>query len=378
MVSDALHQKGANGLVAEYQCALRLAEMLVTANLRTNADLSALRSDRDNAVHRVANELTDQQVARAKAQGDALAGHIFKAISEEPGWLGITDKTPSELKAATIAIRTVGHNTNSGNSADLVLSFEFTDRSAVRIPISLKAYGDRASSLGSKSFKTSLSRVFLNKKRCSDADFIRAFGPKAQEFVNLLNDFEQASREFYSSPAGQQFIADYRARKNNSSARVNNPLRRKEVGDYFVETRGFVPEHKFAELYVQLFQIGMQELVGASDTQWSEFLAGLRFVLGMDNDILTLNAVADDRTGEVLRVENSFLSGTYGQIRETLVRGVDVQLTHRPGSSTIGVELVHGPARVRALSLAIWKDATIQFKLDTRSDDPVRVRYEVD
>lgn len=72
--------------------------------------------------------------------------------------------------------------------------------------------------------------------------------------------------------------------------------------------------------------------------------------------------VHDD--GQVLEVQNSFLSDTYAKLRSVLVPGCQTLLTTKPGSSVVGVELSHGETSVKDLSLAIWKDATIQFKLD--------------
>lgn len=365
-VDPVLHQRGANGLIAEYQCALTLNESLEAATYETIADSAMLTRARDATVRRVANELTPAQVTRAMAQGDALARHILEGIMSDPLRLGLHEIPVSELARAKVSVETIGHNTNSGTSADLSVRFVWPD-GAVDVPISLKAYGKRSTSLGSKGAKASLSRVFLNAPLISDEEFVDYFGEAASHFQLLLLDFKAAAHEFYSSPDGAAFVRAYQERKRlPTSARVNNPLRRKEVGDYFIATRGFVPEHRFAELYVKMFDIGVRRLRDGGDQDWAAFLNGFRFVLGMEGDILTLNAVADDRTGRVLRVENSFLSDAYAQIRRVLVPGCDVTLTHRPGSSVVGVELGYGSARVRCLSLAIWKDATIQFKLDSR------------
>jgi hypothetical protein len=112
-----------------------------------------------------------------------------------------------------------------------------------------------------------------------------------------------------------------------------------------------------------MFNIGLATLTPDDDVRWRQYLDGLRFVLGMDDDILILNAVAHD-DGQVLEVQNSFLSDTYAKLRSVLVPGCQILLTNKSGSSIVGVELSHGETSVKDLSLAIWKDATIQFKLD--------------
>lgn len=41
-------------------------------------------------------------------------------------------------------------------------------------------------------------------------------------------------------------------------------------------------------------------------------------------------------------------------------RDIEFILKHKPQSSIVGVEIIHGSIRFTALNLAVWKDATIQ------------------
>lgn len=361
-MSPALHQKGANGIVAEYACVLALTRTLRSDGLTVVADADAQAKDHAAAIERVAGELTPEQIARANAQGDALAQHIVEGMTADPGRLGLAQFTPAQLLGGPITVQAVGHQTNSGNSADIVLGFDVAGQ-RIELPISLKAYGQRPTSLGSKGARASLTRMFLNAKRVKDADFVASFGEPASNFLALLADFKAASKEFYASEAGRAFVAEYRERKGNPTAKVNNPLRRTEVKQYFEATRGFTPQHRFAELYVAMFDEGLASLVDADIARWQEYLSGLRFVLGLDDDILILNAVASE-DGQILDVQNSFLSDTYAKLRAVLVPGCQTVLTNKAGSSVVDVRLSYQDIAVTDLSLAVWMDATIQFKLD--------------
>ncbi len=314
------------------------------------------------AQQRVANELSAAQINRAFEQGDALARYIFDGITREPTRLGIAADA-FRLAEITIDVLPTGHLTSSGSSADLRLGFYVGEVETLVLPISLKAYKGSVASLGSKGARASLCRFFLNEERVTDATFVEYFGTAAESFVQTLADFKRAATEFYVSAEGLAFIDEYERRKGYR--KVNNPLRRKEVGDHFERTRGFKSEHRFADLYVQMFQHGMNSVVTHDSTEeWHRFIRGARFVLGMENDILTLNAISND-LGVVEKVENSHLSDAYAALRRVLAPGCVFVLAHKPGSSIIGVRVRRGPDTVRCLTLAIWKDATIQFKLDS-------------
>lgn len=178
-----------------------------------------------------------------------------------------------------------------------------------------------------------------------------------------LERFKEVSKEFYGkSEEGRVFIEQYRIRKGDPKAKVNNPLRRKELGDYFFKVEGYWSEHEFARLYVDMFHHGFTHIKRISN--WDVFIGGVKFVLGVENDILTLNAVAGE-DGVVTSIINSHTSGTHGVLRQVLVPGCEFILKHKPGSSIIGVEVNHGSAKFTSLNLAIWKDATIQFKIDS-------------
>jgi hypothetical protein len=203
----------------------------------------------------------------------------------------------------------------------------------------------------------------LNSERVTDDEFAAYFGDPGRNFLAALSDFKAVAKDFYASDAGEAFVNAYEARKG--SRKVNNPLRRKEAGNYFKALRGYKSEHLFAELYVQMYAIGMNNLRSDGSTpDWPEYLEAMRFILGMDGDILTLNAIAGD-DGRVVKVENSYLSGAYAGLRRVLVPECEFALDMRPGSSMIDVTVSYGGETIKCLNLAIWKDATIQYKLDS-------------
>lgn len=360
---NALNQRGANGLVAEYVCAAELNRRLLDAGCDCLADQGLLDEGVDATVERVANELSPAQLDRAIAQGVALAEYVLQALTQDPAVLAMS-LDPGEVLGRSIDVRPVGHQTSKGSSVDLVVEVlpvdDAHDESEL-LELSLKAYAGTVSSLGSKSARACLSRAFLGEARVSDEEFVERFGGLGQEFLDLFDDFKAVAKEFYASPAGTRFVDEYEARKG--TRKVNNPLRRKEVGNYFFDVRGFKSEHRFAELFVRMFNAGVQSL--RTEDDWAKFLAGMRFVLGFDRGVVTLNAIADD-DGVVRQIDNSNETTAYGRVRRALVTGCSFRLEARPNSGNIGVDVQADGEVVGCLQLAIWKDATIQFKLDTR------------
>lgn len=360
-MTDVLHQRGAGGLIAEYRCAAALQEALEQSGYIMDSSLSWLERKLAMTIPRVGNELSPTLRGHALAQGDALAAYIAQCITAEPARLGLV-LSVADIRRGRISINTVGNATNSGTSADLLIEITL-DGAVVQLPISLKAYRGSTSSLGSKGARASLGRLFMGKAKVSDEELTQHFGAPADHFSHLLADFKMAAREFYNSPDGRAFVTDYQKRKGDPYARVNNPLRRKEVGDYFIVSRGFRPEHRFAELYADMFSIGMSRVQhDGGYEEWVAFLEGLRFLIGMDQDVVTLTA--SGQADNVITVSNSLDEGPYADLRAVLIRGCDVQLQVRPASSVLGVSVTYASITVEALSLTIWKDATIQFKLD--------------
>lgn len=353
----AVNQKGANGLIAEYQCALALAEALATLDIEVEQSQDDLRSSLGEAVARVANELTPAQVARAKNQGIALGNYLFDSLISNPSAIG-ADIDTSLQRLTSVSIELTGHSTNSGDPSDIVLTANGETYQVV-IPVSLKAYKSGTVSLGSKSARASLTRLFLGENRVSDAEFIDFFAEAGSSFLALYEDFKAASSEFYASAEGEEFVDRYEARKG--SRKVNNPLRRKEVGDYFESTRGFKSEHRFADLYIDMHEVGLSK-VDVTHEHAEQFVRELRFILGSP-EILALNAIAGD-DGKVVDVHNSLSHPAYQRLNSVLRPGVQLDLKKRERSSIVTVELRRGNVFSTDLSLAIWKDATIQYKLE--------------
>jgi hypothetical protein len=358
-VTNPLYQRGANGLVAEYECVRELNEVLAAAGITCLTPQDVLEQAKAAAVARVASDLTPQQLQRGTNQGAALGRFIAKALSDDPAALALM--LPAPLPELAVRVTHVGYLTNARDSADIALTFVHGGAEVALLQISLKAYRGTVSSLGSKSARASLTRVFLGKEKVPDPVFASYFGEPGARFLASLADFKAVADVFYrSAPEGQEFLDAYEARKG--TRKVDNKLRRKELGDYYLAQRGFKAEHVFAEQYVEMFSSGMSRI--DSEPSWAQFLVGMRFVLGMDQDVTTLNALATD-DGSVYRIVNSVVDGAYADVRRVLVPGCTFVLTHRLGSGNIGVEVAQAGLQVKCLQLAMWKDATIQFKLDT-------------
>jgi hypothetical protein len=351
-----INQKGANGLIAEYQAAVSLNATLAEQGYRTSANQTQLETDLNEAIGRVGNELTEQQVERAKKQGIAAAEYLFEQLLGEPTRLGLPEFNLSKQED-DIFIETVGHETNSGDPSDIKIKIT-RESTVLRLPVSLKAYRGPESSLGSKSAKTSLSRMFLNKETVSDEEFINFFGETGQEFLSEIEKFKKCAKEFYESPQGEAFLDKYEERKQ--TRKVNNPMRRKEVGDYFKKKYGYKSEHKYVEQYLALFEIGLEK-IEAQGKDAENFASALRFILG-NPEMLVVDVKASD-DGEILAIHNSLEHPIYLAFNRVLNPGVRLILSGKSNSSIIKVKLERDGIEFNNLSLAIWKDATIQYKL---------------
>ena len=357
-MAEKLFQKGGSGLVAEYQCAESLHRELSDEGVSCRPARNKLSEKVRDAIDRVAGDLSKAQLARALNQGNALGEYLATQLLERPEHLGL----PADLRAhhlKTVTITPTGHLTAKEGSSDIDLQLHYGARGMVKLPVSLKAYRSATSSLGSKSARASLARMFFGAPEVTDEDFLQIFGADGRDFIELLELFKSTADEFYDeSPEGRAFVDAFE--KERGTRKVNNPLRRAQVGDYFEKKHGFTPEHEFARLYANMFNAGFSR-VGES-IPWKTFLTGAEFVLGIEGNILTLNAIAGD-DGEVSRIVNSFTSSAYGKLRATLVEGCHFKLTSKKQSSILRVSLTNGKLSFGGLTLAIWKDATIQFKL---------------
>ena len=358
--STVLHQKGANGLLAEYHCARRLADRLSACGLEVSSTPPDLAAETRTQIAKYGNELTGAQFARAEKQGEALGDYLFDKMSGAPADIGLPDRFV--LKEHAMHLECIGHDTSKSNSADIVIECRSHSGTGIqRLPVSLKAYASTTTSLGSKAATASLGRLFMGKAKPKAEELVTQFGAPAAEFLELLADFKVVAKEFYEkSEEGKRFVEEYFARKG--TRRVNNKLRRKELGAYYDAKRGYVSEHRFANLFSRMFSEGYRRV--AEQGLWEEFFAALLFLWGMEDEILTLNAVAG-ADGHVMQVENSLLSSVHGRLRRALRPGVVVELISSTESGTLRVRVRNDQDIIDNLSLSIWKDATIQFKLTT-------------
>ena len=353
----AVQQKGANGLIAEYCACETLTALLEVSPLKTISTSTDFRDERLEAEHRVGNELNPDQIQRARRQGQALGEFIFEKLTTHPPSIGLSFPT-SEIASGTIEIHHVGSNTASGRPEDVEIVVELADGKRDRAPISLKAYKGGTVSLGSKSAKAALSRLFLDEEKCSDKEFGSKFGHDGAELLRVLALFKETAKRFYESDASTPFLDEYELRKG--TRKVNNPLRRKEVGEFFSEQHGYVSEHYFADLFSRIFNDSFDQMKGDEVAEGS-FIRQLRFVLG-NPEVLALNAVAESLHSDVM-IDSSFSNETYRKLNSILRLGMTMKLYQKSKSSIVRVEAARDNLVSSDLSLAVWKDATIQFKL---------------
>jgi hypothetical protein len=353
----AVQQKGANGLIAEYSACEALARQLEHSGLSTTLQSANFRDQRDAAETRVGNELNADQIRRARRQGDALGQYIFQNLTTQPSAIGIASSL-ADVASATIEVRHVGSNTGSGVPEDIEIVINLPGDHQERVPISLKAYRSGTVSLGSKSAKAALSRLFLNQERCSDAEFCDCFGPDGVEFLSTLDLFKKTSKLFYDTDASKLLKDQYEARKG--TRKINNPLRRKELGEFFHLKYGFVSEHRFNSLFCRIFNNSFNHM-RHQELSDQHFVQQLRFILG-NPEVLALNAVAETVESEVL-VDSSFSNEAYLRLNSVLRSGLTIRLIPNHQSSHSRVEVTRESLKSSDLSLAVWKDATIQFKL---------------
>ena len=353
----AIQQKGANGLIAEYMACETVSEQLALVGRLSGPDSLHFRQLRLAAEQRVGNELSAELIDRARRQGTALGNYVLDAVQSDPSKLGLSE-TSEDLSSARIEVRHVGYNTNSGVPEDILLSLEFPNGSIVKVPISCKAYKSGTVSLGSKSATAALGRLFANKERIKQDEFIRCFGSLGHEMLSLITLFKDTAAAFYESEVSNDFIDAYERRKG--TRKVNNPLRRKEVGQYFYQQYGYFSEHRFADLFRDIFNSAFVNPLH-SDEDNEAFVSQLRFIFA-NPEVLALNAVAETATS-VVRVDSSLQNPAYRDLNYVLHPGLRMRLVKRKGTANVGVEISRGSRACSALSLAVWKDATIQFKL---------------
>lgn len=341
---DPLYQKGANGIVAEYVCAYELAVLLELNQLTVRTPTQTLLTMRDQAIERVASDLSETQLERAKQQGKALAEHIYHNDSV------IASARQQKSKSTLLDVLPVGGGNDKEDPADLVLQWLEGTRHSGRAAYSLKATAGGETSLGSKSSRAMLTRLFLGKEQASDEEFRDTFGQPGSAYLEHAELYRRCANDFYESTEGKAFLDAYEKRKG--TRKVNNRLRRKEVGDWFNRKHGYKSEHRYAQLLVDCTGKQMQCDTAGLVEAWS-------FLLGRP-DMNVLEAVAGG-DGIVQQIISSKNESKYQRLASLLSPGLIVAFNNSSGKSIVTVTLQNGSGRGE-LTMAVWKDGTVQFK----------------
>jgi hypothetical protein len=366
-------QKGANGRIAEYACAYFLAAGLKNAGLTVRTNISQLQKLAQEEQAKYAKDLTPQQIQLAVDSGNAMAQDMFNNIVNKGQDLVFVNYefVPEQH---SYDIEPTGAQQSKGTSDDMVIHIykDGPEEFAHKVLISLKVYAGNESSQGSKSSKTSLYKMFADptKDKVKPADFISVFGDNGREFLAAMDEFKDFGRDvWWNSKEGQAYRQDKIAQGSdpkkygpNAKTPGTNQLRAAALGDYFIKNKGYTPEHKLSQLFVDLFEYGK---INLNDGDWKRFNEGFKQAIGFD-EVITYKAVCDAQG--VSKVVNSGTSKAYQQMYAALNNKIDVVLVHRPGSSGIGVEIKYGDVVIKSLSLAMWKDGTIQFKFNSTKE----------
>lgn len=361
-------QKGANGRIAEYACAYNLAELLTNANLTVVSDIDQLKKLSLDEQQKYSNHLTAHQIKLAVDSGTAIAQDIFNNIQNNGKDLVFVEYD-FVADQHSYDIEPTGAKQNKGTSDDMVIHLCNTiTQSTHKILISLKVHAGTSSSQGSKSSVTSLYKMFVDptRKKVKEEEFGEFFGTTGNEFVNSINEFKKFGRsEWWNSSQGQQYRQDKLALGSNPKSygpTAKNPgtnqLRSSALGEYFAQHKGYISEHRLSQQFVESFNYGKRKYTGT----WQQFNQGFKQAIGFD-EVITYKAVCNDQG--VTGVVNSATNPAYQQVYRALNSKIDVDLTYKPNSSGIGVEIKHDNIVIKSLSLAMWKEGTIQFKFDS-------------
>ena len=123
-MTEPLNQKGAVGLIAEYQCALSLHDLLNEHGYTLSGDRAQLWTDLQEAIPRVGGELSDELQEHAVTQGVALANYLRECLTDSPQRLGLI-LSKEDVKRSAIAVARpvqlmdfyIKMMSNDGNSA---------------------------------------------------------------------------------------------------------------------------------------------------------------------------------------------------------------------------------------------------------------------
>lgn len=361
--------KGANGRIAEYFCALSLAQMLQNNGLRVNTSLSNLKHLATTEIEKYQQSLTSQQINVAKDAGIKMGESMAQSILANGRDLVFSEFSFIPQKHS-YDIEPTGAQQSKGSSDDLaiVITEDSTGTIFKKILISLKVYGGTESSQGSNSSMPLLYHLFINKdEKLNKQTFIEYFGEKGIEFVNTLEDVKMAAREFYDSPQGQELnkakeqdrLSRGKSLKASKVKFDGNYLRSSEVGQHYQNTRGYRSEHKLSKLFVELYNQGKKNL---NSGEWKSFNEAFKQAIGFD-DVITYKAICD--MNGVTDIVSSATSPSYQQMYKALENQIDVILTSKENSGTIGVEIKYKDLVLKSLSCSMWKEGTLQFKFDS-------------
>ena len=349
--------KGNNGLLAEYVCAHTFAEMMsIQTSLMMITDIFALKQLRDEKVDYYSEGLTDIEKTRAINQGNASAEKMFNSFAYNNGKNFVFTDYEFISKEHSFDIKTVGHDTSREGSEDLILEIQNRyDSSVFEIPLSLKVSAKTQVSNGSKSSTKHIKTCF------GEIDGY-------EDFENLRKLFMKDAKELYYSVVGKKWMKKYGEKKGKSCTKIShisNPYRKEIVGNYFYEKRGYYTRHKLAEIYVKMYNKGLEETLYWDDSTWEMYNKEMIAATSFD-DVITVAAIAKKDSPVVREVIVSSKSPGYAKVYKAFLNNRSYFKLEYTGSGSIKVQMVDGDTIVKSFTLDMWMDGTFQYKFDSK------------
>ena len=347
--------KGSNGFLAEYECAYIFVKMMLAADFIMINDIFVQKRLRDEKVEYHSKFLTEIETTRAINQGIALAEELFDSFAKNNGKNFVFTNYEFISKDHTFEIKNVGTDQRKG-SEDLILEIQNRyDSSVFEIPLSLKVSAKTQVSNGSKSSTKHIKTCF------GEIDGY-------EDFENLRKLFMKDAKELYYSVVGKKWMKKYGEKKGKSCTKIShisNPYRKAIVGDYFYEKRGYYTRHKLAEIFVQMYNKGLEESRLWDDSTWERYNKEMIAATSFD-DVITVAAIAKKDSPVVREIIVSSKSPGYAKVYKAFLNNRSYFKLEYTGSGSIKVQMVDGDTIVNSFTLDMWMDGTFQYKFDSK------------
>lgn len=335
MKTYARHDKGHNGIIAEYACALKVHREF--SDSKTNVTKSAFESKlRELAFDK---EKEKQAISHGEFLADFLinslrskSDDIFEGMTKGDRVLGVYHCGTSEM---------------GKSSADIEVIFGDQKRTLGQ-KFSLKVSNTGSHSRGSKMARATLVKFFTSKERLSDEEFVSIFNGGGRAFLEHLGQFKRECKNYYKSNEWEL------AKINNpdlcsKGTTGTNSFRFDGAGDYFTARTGVKSEYRFAELIADMINLGFLGSAGWSSEKHGSFIRSFKFFIGADDSVKTL--LVNKGVVEVV--------SDFDKFKNVLRPGFKACAVSN--KSVVSVSFTNG-CHSASISFNVWQDSTIQYQ----------------